>query len=237
MQIDALCHTPADNMATLGEAAEHAGHNWREIDVPNDLSSAYDPLNADILVVLGGGLGAYQQDDFPFIATELDILRQRLHADKPTLGICLGAQLMAAALGADVYPGERGRERGWYKVELTNGGEQTPLCHFRDCMVMHHHSDTFDLPTGCSNLARGPVYSNQAFQIGKNGMAIQFHPEVRQRELEYWFIGMADDAATDRLDMQELRSQTAQYLPALRQATTNFFHEWIGKVTHARNCA
>jgi len=131
----------------------------------------------DLVVVLGGPIGAYEQEDYPFIADEIAILRARVAANRPTLAICLGAQILAQALGARVYAGTK--EIGWAPLKLTEAGQRSVLRDIgRDATpVLHWHGDTFDLPDGADRLASTPECANQAFSLGAT-LAVQFHPEV-----------------------------------------------------------
>ncbi|MCB1876276.1 MAG: gamma-glutamyl-gamma-aminobutyrate hydrolase family protein, partial [Chromatiales bacterium] len=109
----------------------------------DDLSPAAD---ADLLVVLGGPIGVNEEREYPFLSEELALLEKRLAADRPTLGICLGAQLIAKALGAQVYPGPA-KEIGWSPLSLSSSGADSCLAAVDGGLtpVLHWHGDTFDL--------------------------------------------------------------------------------------------
>jgi GMP synthase (glutamine-hydrolysing) len=142
----------------------------------------------DLLLVLGGTMGAYETDRLPFLSPEIAMIRRRLDADLPVLGVCLGAQLMAAALGARVYPGP-GPEIGWLPVIPTAEGETDPvfLRLLRPSPVtLQWHGDTFDHPAGTVALAASAGYAAQAFRHGTRSYALQFHPEVPFADLPVW---------------------------------------------------
>jgi GMP synthase (glutamine-hydrolysing) len=148
-------------------------------------SAAGDP---DLLVILGGPMGAYESDRYPFLQEEIDLAARRLRRDRPTLGICLGSQIMAAALGSRVYPGP-GQEIGWYPVELECEAENDPVASrllAEDSTVLHWHGDTFDLPGNAVPLARSHRYERQGFRWGQFSYAIQFHIEVLPERVEEW---------------------------------------------------
>jgi len=185
--------------------------------------------NTDLLVVLGGPIGAYDEQDYPFIVDELQLLEHRFQADLPTLGICLGAQLMARSLGAKVYPGYC-KEIGWSPLELSVAGMNSPLAHLaaEQTFVLHWHGDTFDLPNGALHLAASSKYQNQAFSWGKRSLALQFHPEVTADGLERWFIGHACEiSTTSNVSVAQLRQDTARYAKQLEQQAAKLWQSWL----------
>jgi GMP synthase (glutamine-hydrolysing) len=145
---------------------------------------------ADGLVVLGGEMDADQTGDFPHLLATMDLLRDAADRQVPALGICLGAQLAAAALGGRAYPGPAGEELGWNKVELTGAGRADPVTGAltEPAELFEWHHDTFDPPPGATLLAGGAVYPGQAFRLG-SVVAVQFHPEVDGPLLRGWWSG------------------------------------------------
>src|SRR5215475_13599627 len=125
--------------------------------------------NADLVISLGGPIGVYETEDYPFLMSELALLEYRLSRDLPTLGICLGSQLMAKALGGRVFKGLV-KEIGWGTINLTDEGRSSCLKPLQDddAVVLHWHGDTFDLPRGAIKLASNLNYENQAFAYGRN---------------------------------------------------------------------
>lgn len=199
---------------------------------PDDLSQL-DPLSDELLVILGGPISVNDGDMFPFIEAELNLLKQRVAADKPTLGICLGAQLIATALGAAVYPGES-KEIGWYPLTLTEAGGNTALRYLASehCSMLHWHGETFNLPDGAELLACSELYENQAFSYGNNVLALQFHPEVTQRAMEKWFIGhIGEIMQTEGVSVAQLRKDTRQFANQLEMQGELFFNSWFNEVT------
>jgi GMP synthase (glutamine-hydrolysing) len=145
---------------------------------------------ADGLVVLGGVMDADETDDYPHLLATMDLLRDAADREAPALGICLGAQLAAAALGGRAYPGPAGEELGWTKVELTEAGRADPVTGAlaEPAELFEWHHDTFDPPPGATLLASGAVYPGQAFRLG-SVVAVQFHPEVDGPLLAGWWAG------------------------------------------------
>ncbi len=154
------------------------------------------------LVVMGGPMGVYELERYPHLAIESRIIREAINRDMRVLGICLGSQIIAHCLGAEVYPGHE-KEIGWYHVELTGDGLKDPLMRrlaihprvgdfWRKFKVFHWHGDTFDLQLGAVLLASSELYKNQAFRYGDNVYGFQFHMEVTKDMLTEWFQGMPD---------------------------------------------
>src|SRR5262249_50790545 len=136
-------------------------------------------------------------------------IEYRMRRNLPTLGICLGAQLMANALGARVYPGHV-KEIGWGAIDLTPQGRSSCLRSLGDDgKVLHWHGDTFDLPEDAQRLASNANYENQAFAFGSNALALQFHLEAKPRQLEEWYVGHAAELAAARISIPELRAASA----------------------------
>jgi GMP synthase (glutamine-hydrolysing) len=184
----AIRHVHFEDLGSFEPVLTEAGYQVRYCDVGLDELEGIDPLAPDILVALGGPIGVYEDDKYPFIRDELRLLRERLAARRPTLGLCLGSQMMAQALGARVHPG-RAKEIGWAPITLTAEGRNSPLEHLDGVPVLHWHGDTFPLPEGAVRLASTAIAENQAFSIGRHALALQFHPEVEAKSIERWLIG------------------------------------------------
>ena len=192
-----------------------------------------DALSEDLLIILGGPISVNDTAMFPFIEREINLLKQRIAADKATLGICLGAQLIVSALGANVYPGKE-KEIGWYDLSLTAAGEQSALRYLNaeHCSMLHWHGETFDLPDGAVLLASSEKYPNQAFSYGKNTLALQFHPEITQHGMEKWFIGhIGEILQTEGVNVEKLREDTRQNANQLEVQAELFFNSWFNEVT------
>lgn len=159
----------------------------------------------DLLIVLGGPIGVYDEAAYPFLKEELALLEARLRLGLPVLGICLGAQLIARALGSRVFPGP-GKEIGWAPLRLTEAGTSSCLAAIGDHPVLHWHGDTFDLPDDARLLASTELTRNQAFDVGPAVLGLQFHIEATARGLESWFVGHACEiAASPGVTVDQLR--------------------------------
>jgi GMP synthase (glutamine-hydrolysing) len=226
----AIRHVAFEDLGLLSALLEPAGWAVSYCNAPTaDLA---DPFitQADLLIVLGGPIGAYESAAYPFLDREVALLEQRLARDLPTLGICLGSQLMARALGARVFAGPV-KEIGWGPVMLSPEGEASclaPLTEGAD--VLHWHGDTFDLPAGSARLASTAHYENQAFAHGKNGLGLQFHLEADPAQLEAWFVGHAVELAGAGISVAALRSATARAAAGLRRRAESVFRRWLCEI-------
>ncbi|HCL60506.1 MAG TPA: glutamine amidotransferase [Acinetobacter sp.] len=189
----------------------------------DDLRKAYEYKG--LTIILGGPIGVYETVDYPFLQQEIDLLKVRLEKNLPTLGICLGAQLIAHALGAKVYAGHS-KEIGWSKLTLPVA-ENNPLQALENIEVLHWHGDTFDLPEQAELLASSDLYPNQAFRVGQNILALQFHAEVASESLEKWLIGHTCELRKAQINIPTLRADHQSYAPALEQAASSVLMHYL----------
>jgi GMP synthase (glutamine-hydrolysing) len=225
-----LQHVPFEDLGSLRPVLEQRGFAIEFADAATATFPLPQTQVCDLLVVLGGPIGVYESEAYPFLTSEIDCIRMRLDAQKPTLGICLGAQLIAAAAGARVYPGGRGPEIGWAPIRYSAPGE--PPSWFAPLLqpginVLHWHSDTFDLPPDATRLASTDLYDNQAFTLGDFALALQFHPEVTSEGLERWYVGHAYELAKRHVSVPELRAATETHAPVLANAAQLFWNHWL----------
>lgn len=225
----AIRHVAFEDLGSFARTLERAGYRVEYRDATEGGLAAIDPLEAGLLVVLGGPVGVYDTGPYPFLAEEIAMLERRLAADLPTLGICLGAQLIAHALGGRVYPGPE-KEIGWAPVALTEAGRAGPLSQLADVPVLHWHGDTFDLPAGCELLASTEACRNQAFARGRRIMGLQFHPEVLGHGFERWLVGHACELAAAGIDPCRLRTEAVRHASRLASAAEALLSRWLGSL-------
>ncbi|MDZ5697466.1 glutamine amidotransferase [Chelativorans sp. M5D2P16] len=224
----AIRHLAFEDLGAFGLAISAAGYTVGYHDVGLDEWEALRKADPDLLIVLGGPIGAYEDCNYPFLEDEVRLLAKRLEAGRPVMGICLGAQLIARAAGARVYPGSA-KEIGFAPIELTDSGRLSCLSPFaQDAVTLHWHGDTFDLPTGAVHLATTKACTNQAFSMGPNVIGFQFHPEAGGAGFERWLIGHTGELGAADIDIPELRAQALHYGPALARKAEATCSAWLG---------
>ena len=211
-----LQHVSFEDLGTFDPVLRQQGFDIRYVEAGMENLSALNAIESDLLVVLGAPIGAYEESIYPFLRDELRILEARLSRDLPVMGICLGAQFMAKALGSRVYPGPQ-KEIGWKPLTLTAEGAATPVRHLEPqaTSMFHWHGDTFDLPLGARLLASSDVCVHQIFSWGKNALAFQCHPELRHSTVERWLVGHACELAVNCVALNQLRADTRKFGAAL----------------------
>ena len=181
------------------------------------------------VIILGGPIGVYETTTYPYLSDFIAALSRRLAKNYPTLGICLGAQLIATALGAKVYSGHI-KEIGWSRLTLTNQGLASPLKYLEQVHVLHWHGDTFDLPESAKHLASSVYYPNQAFSVGLNILALQFHAEIDPQYFERWLIGHTGELHHAQLDILTLRQENIRYGKQLQHHAKQLFSDWLSNL-------
>ncbi|HDS1558310.1 GMP synthase [Stenotrophomonas maltophilia] len=219
-----LQHIAFEDLGTLQPLLLAQGWQLHVLQAGIDALDAAEA--ADLLVVLGGPVSVNDGLLYPFLADSIALLQRRLHLQRPTLGICLGAQLMARALGAEVAP-SGGKEIGFAPLLLTDEGQRSPLLALQGIPVLHWHGEAFELPDGAHRLASTPACRHQAFSIGKHALALQCHPELDARQFERWLIGHALELAQAGIDPNDLRAQARRYGAPLAAAATAMFNHWL----------
>lgn len=220
-------HVPREGAAGFLQPIEAAGYAIERIDVGDPAFAHVDLCAPDLLIMMGGPMGVYETTLHPWIPVQLEKLSARLNADRPTLGVCLGSQMIAAALGAPVYPGGAW-ELGFAPVALNEAGRASPLRNLDGVPVLHWHSDTFDLPDNVELLASTSAYTHQAFRRGRNLLALQFHAEMGEDpRFEEWLTHFSGDLDDARQCCIALRQDHAEHGSAAVAAGRSMIAEWL----------
>lgn len=225
-----LCLQHVD-FETPGAISDWAKERECELDCFDAATlQVYPALSSfDLLLVMGGPMGTYEVAKYPWLTGELEFIAQAIAAEKYVLGICLGAQLIAAALGSKVFPGSQ-KEIGWYPIRLTSEGRCSGLFEQleQSFCPLHWHGDTFDLPAECVLLATSEAYQNQAFVFRQKVVGLQFHLEVRPQDA----AKMVEHCAADLVEGAFVQSGE-QILSATRRFTKSnvvldsFLDRWL----------
>jgi GMP synthase (glutamine-hydrolysing) len=225
-------HVAFEILGTLDPLLRDAGLRIRYVNFARhpDAQPCLDRYHG--MVVLGGPMNADQIERHPHLATELRLIERAIEREIPILGICLGAQLIAKALGAKVKRSPH-KEIGWYDVALTEEGRRDPvLAHFRKVeKVFQWHGDTFDVPQKAELLAVSPSCRNQAFRFGPNVYGLQFHLEVDEPLIARWLTVPVHreelEELKGRIDPDRIRSETTAYIGRLKRLSDQTFGEFI----------
>jgi GMP synthase-like glutamine amidotransferase len=178
------------------------------------------------LVIMGGPMAVYEMEGYGFLSYEAAMIRAFVKTGRPVLGICLGAQMIAYSVGADVYKG-RTKEVGWYKVAISDEGMRDPafsalaLPDEKSAEVFQWHGDTFDLPAKAVRLAWSDAYPNQAFRYGSNVYALQFHIEVTPAIVREWF---KDEKGSE---VEAMIGKTEDVYPEYRKRAQKFYDNFF----------
>lgn len=196
-----------------------------------DLSSSSNrpkPENSDALVILGGRMGAYETELHPQLLTAIDWIEDAFEKEIPVLGICLGAQLMAKTLGADVHP-HTFPEIGWTEIEFTDEALADPLLNFskRNMLFSEWHGDTFQIPKGATLLAKSQICPRQGFRYGKKAYGFQFHPEANEQKIDFWRSHIPHDSRINPKLADQLPQEWALYGETQTQWMRQFMHGFL----------
>jgi GMP synthase (glutamine-hydrolysing) len=223
-------HVPVEGIAGFREPVEAAGYTIDRIDVTDPGFSALDLAGPDLLIMMGGPMAVYEHETYPWIACQRQRLARRLAAERPTLGVCFGAQLLASALGARVYPGPT-KEVGFHPLTVADTRAAAPLRHLAGVPVLHWHGDTFELPEGAELLASSERYAHQAFALGPNILALQFHAEMGlDPRFDTWVEQWPHDIAAAGTTADRLRTDHEQHGSRVVAAGRAMIADWLASL-------
>lgn len=225
-------HVPFEPLGILNGMLKRAGLRIRYVNFNRSPEARPDPMDYHGLVILGGPMSAADTARHPHLEFEMDAIRDAVEAGMPVLGICLGAQLVAAALGGRVARNPV-REIGWYAVTPTDAGRADPLFSRFDGSerIFQWHRDTFTLPRGAVHLASSPTCANQAFRFGENVYGLQFHLEADEALINRWLNTPAHQKMLKRMpphvDAQRIRDETRRRIGRSLSLGGALFGEFI----------
>ena len=227
----ALQHLASEPLGVIGEALEAGGIDAEYIrlfagePVPDDMNDAAG------LVVMGGSMSVYEHERYPFITREIRLIEAALKDEKPVLGICLGSQLLASALGAEVRKGDR-KEIGWFPIMLTEAAADDPVFRGvdRSFTAYHWHGDVFDLPAGAVKLASSAQTKCQAFAYEERAYGLLFHLEATQKTVEDMVGGFLSELDEEQIDGAEIIAQSFDHLARHQRIGRSVFQRWASLV-------
>lgn len=225
-------HDPLEDLGIFAQVLEKHKVSFRHVRFYEGDMPAEHWEGVGALVILGGPMSIREEDRYPFLRLEKTIIRTAIKEGMPTLGICLGAQLIAAATGAEVYQGNI-QEIGWFPVSVTPEGQMDPLLGYlpNKASVFQWHGDGFELPKGAQRLTSSFFYHNQAFRIGRNIYGVQFHLEVTAAMIERWIDHYWKELAqVPYISPDKIAADTVSYSPALKHYGERFFSEFVHRL-------
>ncbi len=229
MSVLILKNTPIEGPGTIEDFLRECGIEYRVIELSRQPLPPVE--NFDTLVIMGGPMSVNEADKYPYIAEEIDLVKDFIKKGKKVLGICLGAQIMAKAMGSDVYPGSE-KEIGWYDIEVNGNGIKDVLInklavhpragdYWKRFKVFQWHGETFDVPKGANHLARSEQYPNQAFRYGTKAYAFQFHIEATKEMIYTWL-------ENEPVDMEKITRDTELFYQDYSGRAHNFYKTFFG---------
>jgi GMP synthase (glutamine-hydrolysing) len=226
-----LQHHPVENLGAIADSLEEAALAWQYVRVLDRAPIPSDMKGAGGLIVMGGPESVYRLDRYPYLRDEIRLIENALAENKPILGVCLGAQLLAAALGTPVRRGES-REIGWYSVRLTDAAGVDPVMAGlpREFVPAHWHSDVFDLPAGAVALASSEKTAVQAFRFGAQAYGVLFHAEITEERLSRLVNEFGEDLKRVGIDGGSIVADAPKYLPTLSGIGATIFGRWAARV-------
>ncbi|MER3445711.1 MAG: hypothetical protein C4291_02235 [Candidatus Dadabacteria bacterium] len=230
-----LRHVPHEHLGTLALILRSNNLAYEYINLYEDANPkvSFDGLSA--LIILGGPMNVYETDMYPFLEIEDGLIKRAIEKDIPVLGICLGAQLIAKSLGAQVTK-NREKEIGWYLLKITDEGSKDKLFKHLNAneTVFQWHGDTFEIPRGAVHLAESPLCPNQAFRFGSSVYGLQFHIEVTPEMILDW-LNVPENrkevaSLRGKINPEIIKAEIPQFIDRLNLLAKGVFQEFCGLI-------
>ena len=226
-EIVVLQHAECETLGSIAAALAAAGLSARVVrsfdgePVPQELERESG------LVLMGGPMGVCDQLRYPFLSDEMRLIEQAMRRGVPVLGVCLGSQLLASALGAPVMKGPK-KEIGWHTVRLAAEAQADPLWSGApaEFTALHWHGDVFRLPAGAVRLASSDLTECQAFRSGNKSYGILFHMEATRTMIETWIGAFSQELAAEKIDGHRLLAEEPQHRAAIDRLSGRVFGAW-----------
>lgn len=227
----AIQHIECETPGTITDALKAEAISLQTVNaykgepVPKEMGAAAG------LIIMGGPMGVYEEDRYPFLCDEIRLIEQAVKEDKAVLGVCLGSQLLAKALGARVTKGKK-KEIGWHPVSLTAGATKDRLWSGVEpsFTAYHWHGDVFELPRGAEPLASSALTPCQAFRYGDRAYGLLFHMEVTEKIIAGMIRTFAAELKQEAIDGRQIAEQAGNYLSSLQGIGRVVFRRWAGLV-------
>lgn len=225
-----LQNIDCEDLGTMESAIKSRDMEYQYLHLYNkDLA----PQNLDgysALIILGGPMNVYETDRHHFLIDEERLINEAIQKDIPTLGICLGAQLIANTAGAKVFAGSK-KEIGWYSISLTTDGLNDPLFigFEKNNTVFQWHGDTFNVPARAKRLAESGLFPNQAFKIGEKIIGLQFHLEVTEEAIYKWIGEYKEElnSLKDYINPNKIKKDTEEKIEKLNKLAETFYNSFL----------
>jgi GMP synthase (glutamine-hydrolysing) len=223
MSVLVLRHVPHEHLGTLALTLRSNNLAYKYVNFYEDANPNISVDGLGALIILGGPMNVYETDRYPFLEMEDGLIKKAIEKDIPVLGICLGAQLIAKSLGAQITK-NREKEIGWYPLRITDEGSKDKLLKHMSVeeTVFQWHGDTFEIPRGAAHLAKSPLCPNQAFRFGSSVYGLQFHIEwlnVPENRREIMPL-------KDKINPEVIKTEIPQFIDRLNLMAKGVFREF-----------
>jgi GMP synthase (glutamine-hydrolysing) len=231
-KIYVLQHHPAENLGSIADALEGAALAWQYVHVNDGQPVPASMKGAGGLIVMGGPMSVYQTDRYPWLRDEIRLIEDAAKSNLPVLGVCLGAQIVAAALGAKVDRNPAGKEIGWHPIRLHDSAKDDRLMRGLPATMtpFHWHGDIFELPPGALSLASSEKTPCQAFRHGDKTYGFQFHLEVTHESVAAMATAFAKELVRENIPADRMIAQADEFLPALEKISDTVFSRWASPI-------